>query len=182
MSYTFDEEDKKQIDNFYEDAKFPMLVIGLNPYYIKENVCSFKDPSKWKLIETQHGGVACHHRIMYIYELSVRPEVKPKIQALNDRFYDCGYRQSLQQINSYNDYLIQNLGVSCDYSYSSFEEALYPIDPSHENIVKLSNEVLPLDDFSKIDLDKLLIFKTKFSQLIGILNRYDLFILGENSD
>jgi hypothetical protein len=83
---------------------------------------------------------------------------------------------NLDEIIQYRSILKEKLGVDCRVSYDSFEEAIYPIDCSVDNLKKLCVDDLP------DDLDDLLFFENDLRRFAGIVDRWHLYILGENCD
>ncbi|MEK6861284.1 MAG: hypothetical protein AABY07_04900, partial [Nanoarchaeota archaeon] len=91
---------------------------------------------------------------------------------------DCGLFSvvSLEEILEYRGQLNKLLDVDCDLSYKDFEEGIYPIDCSVENIRKLVLEEVPNH------LDELIKWEHEFEKVGGCVNRWNLYILGHNCD
>lgn len=82
----------------------------------------------------------------------------------------------LDEIIRYRAQLRQLLGADCNFSYRDFAEAIYPIDCSVGNIRKIALDEVPdrLDDFIS--------WKNESDWIAGSFGRWNLYILGENSD
>ena len=105
--------------------------------------------------------------------------VRKAMKKINDYWLEsdvgiCGV--GLKSINEYNHQLKTLMGVSCNNSYEKFEEGIYPIDCTDENLKKLTSEKLPEK------LDDLIKWKGKLQSFIGCINRWHLYILGDNCD
>jgi len=172
----------KEIDTsqyeYIPDSELPVLVLGIYVYshYGERHKMRGRD---WKKIAHQTAGNACHSHYIVGTILEPKPELKTKIDMLNKCWLDsnCGvFGVSLDEILKYREQLRDLFGVDCNSSYDHFEEALYPIDCNRNSIEAMTNEELPeeLDDF--ID------FKSPADKMIGCINRWSLFILGENCD
>lgn len=61
-------------------------------------------------------------------------------------------------------------------SYGDLLEAVYPVDVTAEHLGHLTGELLPED------LDELLAFGRAFERWSGLLGRWRLWIIAENSD
>lgn len=159
---------------YLASEELPALVLALET----ENSIhpDYKD-REWKYIAHQTAGVMCHQHYMLALELSIKPELKKPIHDLIEHYYESMFGlgfATLTDMNKYRAYIKKNLKVDCNLSFHALEEGYYPIDVKYAD--KLTNDFLPknLDDF----LD----FKTPVHKLLGCLNRWKLFILGENSD
>ena len=157
---------------YFGDSELPKLVLAVKDEFI------FKR-RKWLRIAHQTAGVRCNQHPMIGTILEPREEVKDKIRNISDYWLDsnCGaWGVSLNELVTYRKQLQELLGVDCNISYEDFEEAIYPIDCTQENLKKLAKDKLPKD------LDKLIKWENNSDQVFGIFHRWKLYILGENCD
>ncbi|MPY68145.1 hypothetical protein F8S09_15930 [Deinococcus sp. SDU3-2] len=112
-------------------------------------------------------------------ELVPRPERETGLLELADRFGDTnlsGWGISIDDLVRYRDALRGLLGVDCALSYRDFREAVYPIDVTPEHLRHLTADELPTR------LDDLLETEERFTLARGMLNRWRLWVISENSD
>ena len=72
--------------------------------------------------------------------------------------------------------LNDKLGVDCNWSYEDLAEAIYPIDCTVDNLRKICVDEIP------DNLESLIEFDNDMSSVFGIVNRWKLYIIGENCD
>lgn len=158
---------------YLEDDELPALVLYTNRWY------PFKDMSRWRAIRHQCAGLACDQFELVGMILSPNDRTRVAIRSIQDRWLDsnCGaFHSSLDDMGEYRDHLVETLGVDCNYSFDDFREAVYPIDINMESIQRLVTDDLPND------LDDLIEWENDFTKVFGLLNRWNLCILGQNSD
>jgi len=169
---------------YYAESKLPKLVLAIECSNIYSHSdmrkYNFKQDRKWKLVVHQTAGMGCHQRYLYATELTPRTSTtRKKIKELCSFWLDSDigvFGKTLTEVNSYNDQLDKMLGVSCESSYMDFEEGIYPIDCTKDNLFKMTKTVLPdaLDSFIEWD--------NEMDKFVGCMGRWKLFILGENGD
>lgn len=158
---------------YFDDFNLPLLVLTTEPKY------NFNNKKEWLKIAHQTAGLACHNHYFNGTIIEPKKNVEKAMEKISDYWYDSNaglFGISLDEILIYRKQLINLLGVDCNNSYKNFEEGLYPIDCSIENIQKLSRY-----KFTK-DLDSLIKFDNKKERIFGMLNCFSLYIIGENSD
>ncbi|MDI6722878.1 MAG: hypothetical protein QMD97_04935 [Candidatus Aenigmarchaeota archaeon] len=150
---------------------FPVLVLAVRERY------NFKEGRDWIYIAHQTAGNACHQHYMIGTILQPKPEILDKMRDINDYWLEtncgvCGV--ALDEIIEYRKQLNELLAVDCNLCYEEFEEGIYPIDCTAENIRKLTLDDIPdnPDDF---------IVKEPSWKFIPI-GAWNLYILGDNSD
>ena len=172
----------KKIDTskyeYFADKDLPVLVLGIyiDHYYSERHKMLNRE---WKKIAHQTAGNACHSHYIIGTILEPKPELKSKIQILNDCWLDsnCGvFGVALDDVLKYRAQLRDLFGVDCNLCFDKFEEAIYPIDCQTNFINSMTNEELPED------LDTFIEFKKPADKMIGCINRWDFFILGQNCD
>jgi len=159
---------------YLENERLPALVLATGLYKY-----DFVEGREWLHIAHQTAGVGCHQHYMVGTILQPRPEVIIPIKAIIDNWFDTSYGAlgvTLDNIMAYRKQLNELLGVDCNSSYEHFEEGIYPIDCSPQVIRKLAVDEMHdnLDDFIK--------FRSGLHKLCDSFCRWNLFILGENSD
>lgn len=140
----------------------------------------FKKTRRWLKIAHQTAGHGCHQHYFFGTILKPRKQTLDKIKEINDSWLEtdagCLSYPSLDDLLKYRNQLKTLLGVDCNYSYADFEEAIYPVDCTEENLTKLTSEKLPKN------LDNLISWNNKIEKLLGCFGRWNLYILGENCD
>lgn len=157
---------------YFEDEELPVLVLASKEKY------DFYKRRVWKKIAHQTAGYLCHQHYLIGTVLNPKPDVAKKIKDISDYWLDSNDLfsvPSLDTIITYRKQLRRKLGVDCNGCYSDFEEGIYPIDCTPENVRKLCSDNL-LKDF-----DSYVKWK-KHEKFMGCMNRWKLYILGENSD
>ena len=160
---------------YFEDYKLPILVLATKYPY------KFKKTRKFISIAHQTAGHGCHQHYMMGTVLVPKRDVFKKMRLIDEEWLnsDCGiFSTSLDSILLYREHLDEYLNVDSNLSYMDFEEGIYPIDCTRENIKKLTDEKLPED------LDDLIQWKdiSSWERFCGIVDRWNLFILGRNCD
>ena len=164
---------------YFNGSELPKLILGLkiNPAYSYEEEYKFKSDKEWTKIAHQAAGHACHQHYFIATILTPKPELINKIKDICDEYLDSDigcFGVNIHELNSYVDLLKSNLDVDCEWSYTAFEEALYPIDYKKETISKLTVDILP------DDLNNLVEWEEGFQKSIGCVNRWGIYILGQN--
>ncbi|MCY3414764.1 MAG: hypothetical protein INQ03_24150 [Candidatus Heimdallarchaeota archaeon] len=162
-------------EKFHEKCNFididlPQLVLGVTSEY------TMKDEESWRYIQHQYGGMLC--RQLYIKARILKPLDKywDPIHRLEKKFVDYfGNCHTLNSIIEYREYINSNLNVDCNYDFWDFDEALYPIDCTKENVEILTGEIIK-------NFDDAIEFETEMDRLVGCIGRWKLYILGFNSD
>lgn len=160
-----------------EEAQ-PVLILGVIP---GERIARarFKPCREWKKVMHQTAGTACHHVAIIGTVLSPRPEIAAKLKELSDVWFATNagaLGPTLDELFNYRNFLREQLGVDCNSGYNAFEEGVYPIDCTSENLKALVSDELP------DDLDKLLVFRSEIDAMCGFIGRWKLWLLGPNSD
>jgi len=175
MLQTIDTSDYK----YFNSIDFPVLVLGIRMSRLNEELWKFKDADKWIKIAHQAGGHLCSQHYMVGKPLTMTKDAIIAAHKINNYWLgsDCGvFGTSLNELEEYRAQLKKLLDVDCNMSYPLFEEAIYPIDYSKENLGKLCEDDLPED------LDDLIEFKNERFKIFGSVGRWDLMILGDNGD
>jgi hypothetical protein len=162
---------------FLRELDKPILVLALDAEkQFKEP--KFKNGYKFEKIAHQCAGLGCHHRYFYIYRLEFKNnKVLENALNLHNLYFGTSLGclgPTLDDLVEYRKHLKSLLGVDCKYSWSDAEEAIYPIDIDWYR--HLTKTKLPFN------LDDILVFDTEWEKLCGSVNRWNLLILGENSD
>jgi len=152
------------------EDKLPVMVLALSnsDYKLKRGM------REWKYICHQTEGNACHANYMRGTILEPKQKTLKAMQKINDSWLNSGcgtWGTRLDEINKYRRQLKRLLDVDCDDSYKIFGEGIYPIDCDVKNIRKLCKDKIP---------DSLDYFLSE-KDLFGMLNRWNLYILGKNS-
>ena len=159
------------IDWPYIDKDLPALVLGT-----KQCALKFKPEYDFKPIRHQTGGHACHLHSFFGKILTPNSNGEKLIDFLKNQYYHSCFIKHvpLDDIIDYRQH-IKNYNVDCSLSYYDFQEALYPID--YEYVYSLTTDSLPED------LDDMVNWKENaFGKICGIIGRWQLFVLTENSD
>lgn len=91
---------------------------------------------EWLALSHKIGGTAVGYRRMVALKLEARPDAAERMRKVAIDRYDTGFAgvgwAPLSAFVSYRD-AIADLGLSCEWSFPLFSEALYPVDlPSNE--------------------------------------------------
>ncbi len=163
---------------YLEPEQLPCLVLAIvqTPQYPKSY--NFKPTHNWVKIAHQTAGNGCHQ--VYMNAIVLKCRDFDKINTLAKHYDNTCMNMlglSLNEIVAYRKYINDTLNVDCNESYHYLEEGIYPIDATTENIKKLCKDNLPKD------LDNLIDWRDdKVGKYAGCINRWYLFILGENCD
>lgn len=174
--YTYEELRNR----FQHLDSLPVLVVGIyhkHPHVINHR---FKDQNVWMDIAHQTAGHLCNQHYLTGRILNPTDKMSKFMEELTYNWLDsdCGmFGVSLEEILSYRKQLEQsNLGLDCNLSYSRFEEGIYPIDCSSDLLKKITTDEIP------DNLDEWIDFESDRDRLLGCVNRWSLFVLGENCD
>lgn len=156
----------------------PRLLLGVAPTWRSRDVQPGKD-RRWLHLRHQAGGVNCAQVELVVTELTPRPEREAGLLRLSLRFYDSnfsGWGTTVDDLVTYRAALRELLEVDANLSYGDLREAVYPVDVTAAHLYHLTNDELP------DDLDKLLVFDHPAARALGMLNRWRLWIITQNSD
>ena len=167
--------------NYFKDSNLPKLILGIkiNSTHPHQEDYKFRQDKEWGKIAHQTSGHACHTHYFIGTILTPKSELINKIKDICDEYLDSGigcFGVNIHELNSYVDLLKNKLDVHCDWSYKDFEEGLYPIDYTKENLAKLSNDIFP------DDVDDLIEWENPFKKSIGCIHRWGIWVLGQNCD
>lgn len=158
--------------------EIPALVLVLRGYRPERMTLSAARP--WKHLQHQSAGIACNQVRVTGLPLTPRPAMRAAMEEIG-RTWDASnvgcFGVALADAIAYRDQLHRLTGADCQYSWTRFQEAYYPIDCSSGNDVR----ALCTDDIPD-DLDDLVTFASPFDRLAGFIGRWELAILTENSD
>lgn len=138
----------------------------------------FKRGREWKKIAHQTAGLACHQHYIIGTILKPTDHALEGMRILSKKWLDTNVGLgggTLDELNEYRADLKRLFGADCNRSHRHFEEGFYGIDIEFARI--LTGEKLPWDD-----LDSLIEWKSGFDRAIGCINRWGLWVLGENCD
>lgn len=163
--------------NYFEEERFPLLVLGQrhdSKYY---NNFVYKNPEKWVKIAHQTCGHACHQVHLTGMILTPTNSMKQLMKRLNDHWLDSNVGVFGVSLNSLNEYhnMLATEGLDCQHCHTEFEEAIYPIDLP-ENLNQVCTDELPKE------LDDLVDFESNMHKFLGCVGRWRLYVLGENCD
>ncbi|MBD3249637.1 hypothetical protein GF336_06345 [Candidatus Woesearchaeota archaeon] len=168
------DEKEREKCRYIADSDLPKLVLAVHDSY------NFRKKEDWKYVVHQTAGHGCHNIYMLAREIRPRKNIKEKIQEISDTWLDSCWGMSrspmLDDLLEYRKQLNNLLGVDCSFSYNRLEEGIYPIDCDEKSIKKLTSEKLPKD------LDNLIGWKDNLEKCMGIIGRWNIYILGENCD
>ncbi len=168
----------KDITAKYHDFVEPRLILAIK---VREAPGNFEldDRREWHRILHQTSGHACGTLDVICTFLEPRPNVSVVMNEIDRTWYDTdlgAWSTPLNDVIKYRQILNEKLGVDCNRSYDELEEAVYPIDCSSENLKKLCVDDLPED------LESLLKFDRDLDRMMGMINRWKIYIIGENCD
>jgi hypothetical protein len=155
-------------------AGSPVLFLG-----VLDTRLRFKGGSV--LIDHQTSGIACGRLDARGVVLRPRPRVLAGMQLIERHWFDTSmgaFGTTLEDVLYYRMQLrdLIHPQADCNFSYTLFEEAAYPIDTS----VKVLREIC--EDEIPDSLDDLIDFDGPFSRTLGSVGRWKCLILAENSD
>lgn len=164
----------RKIATWDDGVSLPMLVLTPRSSYGEP-----KDADAWHIVEHQGGGHACAQFRQECIILPIKDNVFASVVDLTDKWIDSCVGlfggPTLSAANQYSEDL-KVLGLKCETSYMRMMEAVYPFDTTVEALRTLTD--YPLPD----DLDDLLLFKSDMEKMLGIIDRWQAYILGENCD
>lgn len=183
MKLTIDNRDDFK---YIDCTELPKIILGIkcHDWYFdkdtKKEEFDFIEGREWKKIAHQTAGVGCHQH--YILGIILKPKSVDILKAMNSlsKKWDSSntgcFGVSLNELNEYRDDLKRHFDLDCNNSYSDFEEGIYPIDCSKEALEKMTDEQLPES------LDDLIVWEKEINKFFGCIGRWNLWILGKNSD
>lgn len=157
----------------------PLLVLGIkmDPNNIEHY--KFKPGKNFINIAHQTGGLSCHQHYMVGIVLKPKWHILVNMQSLVNKWLDTNvgvFGAQLNDVVEYREDLKRFFQMDCNESYTDFQEAIYPIDCTHDNLRQLTDDTLP------DHLDDLIQFEDAFQSFVGSVNRWNLYILGPNCD
>ena len=168
-----------ELDNYKDEVELPVLALAIKQNYSCPTHYNFKPNRKWLHICHQTAGYACNH--IYLDALLLKPRNKIAIKQIADKYYESLIDQlgkSLDCIIEYRKTLKETLNVDCNWIYNDLQEGIYPIDCTPENLKLLCTDRLPKDLNNLIEWEA----NHPFAKMLGMLNRWRIFILSENCD
>lgn len=168
----------KDIEAKYHEFVEPRLILAIKPRTTPSNF-ELDDSREWHHILHQTSGHACGTLDVICTFLEPRPNVLAVMNEIDRTWYDTdlgAWSTPLDDVVKYRQILNEKLGVDCNRSYADLEEAVYPIDCSIENLRKLCIDQLP------DDLESLLKFDRELDRMMGMIDRWKIYIIGENCD
>lgn len=167
----------KKVFGHIDPIKLPVLVLAIKHQEDFFREYNFVEGREFINIFHQTAGHANNDNYMTGIILKLKLETYEVINQINNswRGSNCGmFGTSLEDVLIYRNQLKKLLGADCNESYKDFEEGIYPIDCSAENVRKLALDKIP------DDLDDLIKFETGFEGVVGCVNRWNIYILGQN--
>lgn len=166
---------------------FPQIVLGIK--HCRESFSSDYPPRrhtfaigapKFQNIAHQTSGLGCGQ--FYITGTLLQPksvEVLRGLQEIERKWLDSNVGAfggaTLEQLNDYERDLRRLFDASANRSHRDFAEAIYPIDLEH--LPKIAADCPDLET-----LDEWIEWEGGFDRAAGSLNRWKVWVLGENSD
>ena len=139
----------------------------------------FNEPEKWLRITHQVAGHGCHQVNLLAMPLEPNEITMKLMLKLEETFFESDLGclgLALQDVVSYNE-LLREYGLHCEASFQELKEAVYPIDCTEEHIRLLCKNKLPKNMDDLINWEENHLFR-----LLGCINRWHLFIIGNNCD
>lgn len=140
----------------------------------------FKPGPQWiNLVHTTQGH-GCGQRYLIATVLNPTPAAALGMSRLAGEWLDSDvgcYGAPLVDVLTYRENLKLWLGADCNHTYRDFEEAFYPIDIEH--LPKLTTDAIPA---IPADPDDLIDWDSGMQRACGCVNRWGLWVLGENCD
>ena len=165
----------KNLFEYVPDKNLPILFLS------KDNFHGLPNDKKIEGLEYvahQTAGLGCHQHYLVGKTLTPKDKVLISMYKLEKEYLDsnCGLMNtSLDELISYRQRLNQLLTVDCNYSYSKFEEGIYPIDYSKASLEKLIKQKTIKDT-------KLFMKQIEKMNKFPIIHSWTIYILGQNSD
>jgi hypothetical protein len=170
------------------NVSYPKIVLGIQvpSFYFEEHYpykwreLKFTKSRTWIKLAHQSGGISCNQSYFFATFLNPKStKVLENIILLQNKWFESNvgaFGTSLDSIIEYREDIKKLFGVDCNSSWKKFQESVYPIDCTDENIKKLTDESFPED------LDNLIDWNNGFERAAGCIGRWSLCILTENSD
>ena len=139
------------------------------------------DEREWFKVSHQCGGLACLHHEFYGTPVIPAGKIALGLARISEHFYDSSlgaFGTSLDDILEYRS-MLNELGLDCNREFSNLVESYYPIDLPADPNSFLEDENLPEDLDSLIDWDA---EGGEQYRLLGIINRWSLVWVSQNSD
>jgi hypothetical protein len=135
--------------SYLESDVLPLLILATRENY------KFTDTRTWMLIAHQTAGNGCHQNYLMGTVLKPRTSVLPTLQEIVGGWYGSNYGFTERPLSGVLRYRAQlrKIDVDCERSYPDFEEGMYPIDCTRDNLQRMTTERLP------VNLDKLVNWK-----------------------
>ena len=136
---------------------------------------------EWFHIRQQCAGIACLQHEFYGTPVTPRGKIALGLARISEHFYDTSMGTFGITMDDALEYraMLNQLGLDCNHEFSKLAEGYYPIDlPSNLGEI-LEDEELP------DDLDQLIDWEAEGGgvyQLMGIIGRWSLVWLSQNSD
>jgi len=162
---------------FHEFTQARLVLALLDREWTKD--FSFSPGRDWLRIQHQTSGHACGQVRMWCTFLTPRTDTLAAINDIERSWYDTdlgAWSVQLDDVLKYRKMLNDKLGVDCNWAYEDLAEAIYPIDCTVDNLRKLCVDEIP------DNLESLIQFDNDMSSIFGIVNRWKLYIIGENCD
>jgi hypothetical protein len=150
----------------------PQLVLAATLDAVEAHL--LPEPRHWIFLDHRHAGVSCHHLEVVA---TVLPVTDRAVLAEFDRFAHGPHGAGcvvgrLDDLAAYHG-LLNRLGLSANWSFDGFAEALYPLDLTRENLNRLGVEDLDLAFYDVVD---------RVAGSFRTLQRWRLLVLTENCD
>lgn len=140
-----------------------------------------KPGREWVALAHQHGGVSCSQLRVVATRLEWRREALEVFADVTASRYGSNIGAgglSLSEASAYEEEIRSKLGVTCDRSWRSLSEAVYPVDPTPEAFAAMTVDL----DVRAEALDDLAVWPSPVDRLVGITGRWGLLVLAHNSD
>ena len=163
---------------YIPDAELPVLVLAIDAERWGDSNPKFRPGRRWEKIAHQCAGMLCNQRYFYATRLNPTKRVRLLMDEVDTLLFDSFLAQGLNNLTEVLRYRskLREYGLDCHVSYTDLQEAVYPIDLNKDSIRTVTRDKLPEE------LDTLVVWETKFDRIMGILGRWHLYILGQNSD
>lgn len=137
----------------------------------------FKADAGFSEYMPQTGGLLCNHPKFWAKPLEMTPDGKELAELLARKFWESNIMApaNLYDITEYEG-VLRRYGQTCANTYEPFEEAIYPMDWGEQVA-----QIAVVKDLPK-SLDEFVNWQHEFSKFGGIMRRWWIAILTENSD